>query len=206
MYLILHNSIQPRSSSEANYSSASHEFPFIFLNPTIHYHVHNNPLFFPILSHMIPIHVTKSSLFKIYFYIFPLSTQRSSKQYNSFTCSHHKPLCISLLSHARNLTHPSYPPWYEHCNDAGTQRQIMTFLMTEYSPTLFFFPPPNFKVFYYHTVFRHFRLYSRFSVRDKFRTHTKPINIILIYFRLVFMNVEKRHKVLNQTVANTPPI
>ena len=78
--------------------------------------------------------------------------------------------------------------------------------MTEYSPTLFYFPPPNFKVFYYHAVFRHFRLYSRFSVRDKFRTHTKQINIILIYFRLVFMNVEKRHKVLNQAVANTPPI
>jgi len=122
---------------------------------------------------LIPIHVSKSSLFKIHFYIVPLSTQRSSKQHNFFTCSHHKPLCSSLLSHARNLPHPSYPPWYEHCNAAGTQKQIVTFHITEYSPTLFYFPPPNFKVFYYHTVFRHFRLYSRFSVRDKFRTHTK---------------------------------
>ena len=133
---------------------------------------------------MIPIHVSKSSLFKIHFYIFPLSTQRSSKQHNFFTCFHHKPLCISLLSHARNLPHPSYPPWYEHFNDVGRQKQIVTFHITEYSPTLFYFPPPNFKVFSHHTVFRHFRLYSRFSVRDKFRTHTKQKQ----YYSHIFQN------------------
>ena len=31
-------------------------------------------------------------------------------------------------------------------------------------------------------------------------------NIILTYFRIVFTYLQKRHKVLEQTVANTPPI
>ena len=64
------------------------------------------------------------------------------------------------------------------------QKQIVTFHITEYSPTLFYFHPPNFKVFSHHTVFRHFRLYSRFSVRDKFRTHTKQKQ----YYSHIFQN------------------
>ena len=90
------------------------------------------------------------------------------------------PSRVPITNLYASLFSPMHEIWPTHrilldmnTNDAGTQRQIVTFLMTEYSPILFFFPPPNFKVFYYHTVFRHFRLYSRFSVRDKFRTHTK---------------------------------
>ena len=98
-----------------------------FWKPTNHYHVHHNPLFFPILSHILPIHVSKSSLFKMYYYIFPLHTHTFSKQHNSFSCSYQNPLCISLLSHARNLPHPSYPPWYGNYNYVGRQLLILTF-------------------------------------------------------------------------------
>ena len=70
-----------------------------------------------------------------------------------FRCSHQNPLWISLLSHAPNLLHPFYPTWYEHCDDVGIQIYIMTFPITEYSPTLSFFLPPNFHTVSRHTVF-----------------------------------------------------
>jgi hypothetical protein len=47
----------------------------------------------------------------------------------------------------------------------------VTFLTAEYSPTLSFFLPPNFQIFSRHTVLQHLRLYSCFSVSDKFGTH-----------------------------------
>ena len=131
---------------------------------------------------MIPIHVSKSSLFKIHFHIFPWSTQGSWKKHNSFRFSHQNPLCISLLSQARNLLNPSYPPWYERCNDVGRKIQIATFLITKYSLTLSFFSPPNFQIFSRHTVFQHIRLYLVSVWVTSLGTIQNKTNIILIYF------------------------
>jgi hypothetical protein len=144
-----------------------------FLKPDNSLLCSQQPTTLPYPKPHIPIHVSKSILLKIHFYIFPLSTHRSSKQRNSFRSYIQNPLWISLLSHARNLLHPSYPPWYEHCNDVGRKTQIVTFLITEYSPNLSFLRPPNFQLFSRHAVFQHLRLYSCFSVSDKFRTRTK---------------------------------
>jgi len=140
---------------------------------------------------MIPIHVSKSSLFKIHFHIFPKSTHRSSKQHNSFRCSHQNPLWISLLSHARNLFHPSYPPWYSHCNDVGRQIQIVRFpLLSILHPYLSF-----------SLLITKYSLATRFSstlgciLVSVWVTSLGPIpnksNIILIYFKFVFMYMQK---------------
>jgi len=118
--------------------------------------------------------------------------------------SHQKPLCGSFLSHAPNMSHPSYLPWYEHYNDVYRQIKIVTFLVTEYSPTLSFF-----------------LLDSKYSLTTQFSRTLGCIlvsvwgtnlgyiknksKIILFFFRLV-MYIKKRQNVVDQTVANAPQI
>jgi hypothetical protein len=57
-------------------SLASQEIPRLLWNPKVHYHVHNNPLPVPILSHTNQIHIPKPYLPKIHFNIILPSTPR----------------------------------------------------------------------------------------------------------------------------------
>jgi len=117
-----------------------------------------------------------------------------------------------------NLYAALFSPMHEICPTHRTLLDMNIVMMLghkdkSWHSTLLSILPPY---FIFPLLISKYSITTRFSVTlgcilvSVWETSLGPIpnksNIILTYFRLVFMNVEKRHKVLNQTVANTPPI
>jgi len=59
--------MENRPSWETETYSASQVSARILCNPKVHYRVHENPSFAPILSHISPVHVFPTNFFKIRF-------------------------------------------------------------------------------------------------------------------------------------------
>ena len=64
-YLLTHSMVQS-PSWEANWFTASQEFPRILWNPKVHYRTHKRPPPVPILCQPNPVHIPTSHLLEIY--------------------------------------------------------------------------------------------------------------------------------------------
>jgi hypothetical protein len=76
------------TTREATSCVATQEFPSIFWNTNVHYHIHKSRLLVPVLSQTNPVHVTPSSLSKIQLNVIHLPTALSSWWSFSFWLSH----------------------------------------------------------------------------------------------------------------------
>ena len=84
----------------------------------------------PVLSQIYPIHTHLSSFFKIReSQHYSPSMSRSFKSSLPFSISDQNCVCISLLSHAFYMPHPSHPPQYVHPNGVRWRIQIMKLII-----------------------------------------------------------------------------
>jgi len=107
-------------------------------SPKVHFYVHNSLPLAPILSDMPPVHTFPLYFHKICSNIFP-SMPRSYEFSSQF--SNKNITCISQLSHAYYMPHPS-PPWFYHPNNIRWSIKVMKPLIMQHSTT-FHHPQPQ---------------------------------------------------------------
>jgi len=104
------NFTEQNPSSEDNSCSPSQEILFLVLNPNVCYSVHMRLPMDPILSQINSVHNLASSFLKFHLNIIFTATPTSPKWSLPFRFSNQNYICISHLSHACDMPHPSHPP------------------------------------------------------------------------------------------------
>jgi hypothetical protein len=120
--------MQQNPSCEANSISASRKLPRLLWNTEVHYSVHKNPPLVSILSQINTFHNLPSYFSKIRSNIILPSMPRSSEWSLPFRFSDHNFVCVSHLSNACNMSRPSHPPSFEHCNNTWLSIQVTKLL------------------------------------------------------------------------------
>jgi hypothetical protein len=98
------------------------------MQPEVHYHAHNTPWLFPVLSHTDPFHAPPCCFFNVRFNIILSSRPPVSKNH----------ACVSVPLHA---TCPAHSPWCDHLNDVWCGLQTMKLLIIQSSPVYCHFLP-----------------------------------------------------------------
>jgi hypothetical protein len=166
-------------SSEADSHSASQEIPWPSYNPKIHYHVHNNPPLFLILSQVNPGHA---------FLITPILSfhLRLSLSNGLFSFSNQNIVCIFNLYHACYMPCPSHRPCFCHPNNIFWTVKVMKLLIMQSSPVSSL-PPFMSKCSPQHPV-----LCFLLSVGDHVTHPYKTRGKIIVLFILIFMFLQTR--------------
>jgi len=121
--------VEHRPYWETNDLSTSPEIPRLLRNPHVHYRVHNSPPVDPILRQMNPVHNFPSSFPKIHYNIIFPSTSRFSEWPLSFRFTNQTTVCISHLSHACYIFHPSHFLCLYHRNNILWSVDVLKLIM-----------------------------------------------------------------------------
>ena len=142
-------------SWEANRFSASQEILRISWNPKAHYHIHTCPSPVPILTHINPVHTSKSHSLKINLIIILPFMPGSSKWSLSFRIPHQNPVYNS--THPQTCYMPRLPHTtrFYHPNNIGWGVKITQLLIIWFSPLPCYLVPLRSKYSPQYSILRH---------------------------------------------------
>ena len=146
--------MQQSPSWEANWFSASQEFPSILWNPKVFYRIHKFPQTVPILGQFDPVHTPHPTSWRPILILSPIYACVS--EVVSFPQdSPPKPVCTSPLTHTRYMPRPSHSSRVDHPNNIWWVVQIIKLLIMQFSPLPCYLVPPIPKYSFQHPILKH---------------------------------------------------